>query len=412
MTLTSEGLPLAICLILALALGLASPAQAQHRPATLVSPPFVSSDDAPSLDEPAFLTKARQHAETGTFSGVLLARRGDEEVRFHAGIANAAWNVPMAPDARFEIYSVSKTVTAVAILASVERGRLALDRPFCEVVDFCPDAWESVTVRHLLTHRSGIPSVNASMTEAWTGDFVETLRAVVAESMVGEDGADDLALQTAPGEAYRYSNFGYRLLAATLEVAWSEPLSGVLDRLVFTPAGMEDALTAKGAQPEDFQLPMDMGPREASIRRQLLTKAGPLSAPRLVSGYDGSPETLIHVDVNGFTNAGASGVYATADDLAAFLEALFVEKTLLGPDMLEAMMTPAGDRDSGYGLGLNIRRTDDGLVLFHTGGINGFQIHAGYYPNTDGMVIYMSNHGFAPFPQITRAMEAWAMDAM
>jgi len=98
------------------------------------------------------------------------------------------------------------------------------------------------------------------------------------------------------------------------------------------------------------------------------------------------------------------------DDLVAFLEALFVDQTLLEPESLDAMMTPAGNRESGYGLGLNIRRTDDGIKLYHTGGINGFQIHAGYYPDTDGMVIYMSNHGFAPFPQITRAMETWAMD--
>ena len=384
---------LATCLFILMAGGFAGSAYAQ-------SPPATDSTDS----DPSFLTTAQEYAEDGIFSGVLLARRGDQEVRFHAGIAEASWDVPMDPDARFEIYSVSKTVTAVAVLESVERGVLALDQPFCDVVDFCPDAWAPVTVRHLLTHRSAIPAVSGSMTEAWTGDFVETLSVVLRES------SDDLALQTAPGASYRYSNFGYRLLAATLEVAWSEPLGEVLDRLVFTPAGMDDALMAEGAQPEDFQLPMDMGPREASIRRQLLTKAGPRAVPRLVSGYDGGPETLIHVDVNGFTNAGASGVYATADDMAAFLEALFVDQTLLEPESLDAMMTPAGNRESGYGLGLNIRRTDDGLKLFHTGGINGFQIHAGYYPDTDGMVIYMSNHGFAPFPQITRAMETWAMD--
>ena len=354
-------------------------------------------------DDPAFLQAAREYVEAGDFSGVLLARRGNETVRYHGGIANHAWNVPMTADARFELYSVSKTITAIAVLRSIEDGVLELDQPVCDILTFCPDSWSPVTVEHLLTHRSGLSSPG-SMSEVWTGDFLETMQVTFEES------DKDLSPSTQPGEKYAYSNFGYRLLAATLEAATSKPIQTLFDDLVFEPAGMNDALAARGAKTEDIRLLMDFGERGKEVRKRLIISAGPISVPRLVSGYDGNPETLIHVDVNGFTNLGASGVYATADDLQALLEALFVERSLLSDEMLEAMMTPAGEDDSGYGYGLMIQRSEGGVKLFHTGGINGFQIHAGYYPETDGMVLYMSNHGFAPFLDLIRQMEAWAMD--
>lgn len=351
---------------------------------------------------PEFLQLARSAAEEGRFSGVIVAMRGAETIRYHAGVADASWNVAMAPDARFELYSVSKTLAAVGVLESHERGVLDIDAPLSDAVAWWPDAWAGVTMRHLLAHRSGLPETGFS--DLWTGSLSGTVEAFLDVEPT------DISLISEPGAEFRYSNFAYAILAAALETIWERPYQDVLDALVLTPAGMTEAGSVRGAQANMFDLPMDFGPRGEGIRRQLLTSAGPLVVDRLVSGYDGAPDQLIHVDANAAASQGASGAYATAADMIRFLDALWVDQVLLEPDTLAMMRTPTSGGESGYGLGLNISVSEDGVRLFHTGGINGFQIHAGYYPDTDGAVIYMSNHGFAPFPQITSAMEAWVMD--
>ena len=118
-----------------------------------VTKPVVSHQDgtvAKLADE--FLSKRE-------FSGVVLMAR-DGRVLFEKayGLANRELTVPNKLETKFRLGSVTKQFTAMAVMILAERGKVRLTDPICEYVENCPKAWTAITVRHLLTHTSGIPS--------------------------------------------------------------------------------------------------------------------------------------------------------------------------------------------------------------------------------------------------------------
>ena len=99
-----------------------------------------------------------RHAITAS---VLVARDGALLVNRGYGLADADRRLPNTPRTRFRIGSITKQFTAAAILVLKERGRLSVQDPVCSYFSPCPQAWSQVTLEHLLTHTSGIPSYTA-----------------------------------------------------------------------------------------------------------------------------------------------------------------------------------------------------------------------------------------------------------
>lgn len=185
----------------------------------------------------ANLSNARSYLDGAAteegFSGVVLIGRG-EAVVFEAayGVADADLGIPMRTDYRLRIGSLTKPITASAVLVAVDRGLLALDQQVCGLLPSCPASWESVTVRHLLTHSSGIADHFGDLRAVPVTATVEELRRVLASLPPGE------ALQTAPGTEYAYSNFNYVLLGAALERVAGIPWETILRQWVFEPLGL------------------------------------------------------------------------------------------------------------------------------------------------------------------------------
>src|SRR5271170_1443069 len=93
------------------------------------------------------------------FSGtVLVAKNGVPVFRKAFGLANREWNIPNAPQTKFRIGSVTKGFTATAVLQLAEAGKLSVNDPVSKYIPKAPPAWNGITIRHLLTHTSGIPS--------------------------------------------------------------------------------------------------------------------------------------------------------------------------------------------------------------------------------------------------------------
>jgi CubicO group peptidase (beta-lactamase class C family) len=294
---------------------------------------------------------------------VLVAEKGEIIYSRAFGFADAARGERNAAGTRFVLASVSKPMTAVAILQLVEKGRLRLDD---RLVRYIPDfPYPDISIRNLLSHTSGLPN---------TEELFDPLVATAPERIITD--ADVVpALRTlgrrhfAAGEKFEYSNTNYNLLALLVERRSGEPFARYMARHVFRAAGMG----ATFVQPLAYH---------DAVAHQALEYEKPLFyGTRLVRVTD---DPGLHKWTANFIGlSGAGNVVGTAGDLLKFDQALYAG-TLLQRQSLEEMFTPirlndgtvpwqrAGIDEAAYGLGWYIfRNQDGGKVVFHSGGVPG-----------------------------------------
>ena len=145
------------------------------------------------------------------------------------GVASLEHNVPVTTDTVFEIGSVSKQMTAAGIMLLVEEGKVSLDEKISTYLPDTPDTWRDVTVRHLLTHSSGIKSYSsltgfALLERLKVADFIKLLA--------------PHPLEYIPGERNIYSNTGFTLLAYIIESTSGKPYIEFMRERIFRPLGM------------------------------------------------------------------------------------------------------------------------------------------------------------------------------
>jgi CubicO group peptidase (beta-lactamase class C family) len=297
---------------------------------------------------------AAQH-KLGRFMGAMLVAR-DGKILFENGYgwANAEWQVPNTARTKFRLGSVTKQFTAVAVLQLVEKGKIALDDPVSKYYAAAPEAWSKVTVFHLLTHTSGIPS--------YTGlpGFIQnkardplTPEAIVKLS-------HDLPLEFAPGEKFAYNNTGYVLLGYIIEKVSGMRYADYLRRNVFDPAGLADT--------------------GYDVSGEVLS--------RRASGYSGTVNALRNCKYLDMTLPFAAGaLYSTVEDLFRWDQALYSEK-LISAASREKMFTPFKNN---YGFGWAITKSDGRLQQAHGGGIFGFNTYVLRSPEDRIYVAVLSN---------------------
>jgi CubicO group peptidase (beta-lactamase class C family) len=268
-----------------------------------------------SVTSPAVLdARLDSLARTDAFAGVVLVGRGDRVMSRRAvGLADRERQVPMAPETRLNIGSITKAFTGVAILRLAQQGRLRLDEPIGKYIDGFPaDVASRVTIRQLLQHRSGM------------GDFFQSaqFRADPSQVRTLDDYlriARSTPLEFEPGARERYSNLGYVVLGAVVQKVSGKPWHEAVVEYVYRPAGM----TSSGVYDR--------------------TAAG------IAQGYVGTPPNLElnHATLPGLGSP-AGGTYATADDLRRFALALF-DHRLLDRAHTELWFNRFEDGRSGWG---------------------------------------------------------------
>src|SRR5262245_50979243 len=225
-------------------------------------------------------------------------------------------------DALYDIGSITKVMTATLVLQHVAQGDLGLDDPVADhVPEFRldpPEATRSVTVRHLLTHTSGIDRADGF---ADTGEGDDAVARYVAETIAGAP------LLHPPGERWTYCNAGYTILGRLVEVLDGRPWDDALSERIFAPAGMPATPIAR-LRPDQRT---STGHRYDPDRGEAVVE--PRRVPRSVGP--------------------AGNVPATAGDLVAFAEALTGGRgVLLDPDLAASMLEPqAKMRNGDQGLG-------------------------------------------------------------
>ncbi|SMF61381.1 serine hydrolase domain-containing protein [Allosphingosinicella indica] len=319
--------------------------------------------------------KARLTAECAadTFSGIVLVRAGGRDLFEHVcGKADIINGIANARETRFKIYSTSKFITALTVLKLVEDGRMRLDAPVTDYIADAPGEWRGVTIRMLLNHTSGIDDLTLPFIWHFRADHPSAMRGLLPALT-----AEQRALKSAPGTAFRYNNFGFELLADAAAKAGGQPFPALVEALVFQPAGM----------------------KSASIEAPLI-EAGhlvPVSAEGLAKGYNGDPGKLDQAINWGFVQQGAGAVHASVDDFVA-LDAALKAGRILGPAMLAEMTRAPVDADGktggqAFGLGVVVNVADGVTMYGHTGGTNGYISDFERYPDDDAMLIVLTNRG-------------------
>lgn len=177
-----------------------------------------------------------QYHDYRLFNGsALVAKDGEVIFRGGFGEADMSWEVPNETDTRFRIASVTKQFTAALILSLVQSGDLELDAPIVEYLpDYPPAQGARVTVHHLLSHTSGIPSYTSL-----PGFMSENIRdPYEPDSLLALFAEMDLLFD--PGTRWAYSNSGYILLGAIVEAVTGRPYAEAFRERILEPAGLED----------------------------------------------------------------------------------------------------------------------------------------------------------------------------
>ncbi|HYP07424.1 MAG TPA: serine hydrolase [Bryobacteraceae bacterium] len=308
------------------------------------------------------------------FMGAVLVARGNQVVFSKGyGSANLEWKIPNTPNTKFRLGSVTKQFTGAAILLLQERGKLSVEDPVKKHLPDAPDSWDKISIFHLLTHTSGIPSFTGFADYGKLRPFAATPAELVAKFR-------DKPLEFEPGEKWVYSNSGYVLLGHLIEKVSEASYEKFVTDNIFKPLGMNDSGYDSNA---------------AII-------------PRRASGYTPSPEGVRQAGFIHMTIPHAAGaLYSTTEDLLKWHQGLYGGK-LLQPASLQKMMKPF---KSDYALGIGVTTAGQHVTVSHGGGIEGFNTHLEYHPDEELTLVVLGNvNGSAP-SQIAKQLAAVAHGA-
>jgi CubicO group peptidase (beta-lactamase class C family) len=314
----------------------------------------------------------QSYAANRKFMGtVLVARDGQVIFSKGYGFANLEWKVPNTPDTKFRLGSVTKQFTAASILLLEERGKLSVTDPVKKYMPDAPDAWDQITIRHLLTHTSGIPNFTGFEDYRKLEPFAATPAQLVARFR-------DKPLDFKPGEKWSYSNSGYVLLGYLIEKITGGTYEKFVTENIFSPLGMKDT---------------GYDSNTAII-------------PHRADGYEAAPDGFRHAGFIHMSIPHAAGaLYSTTEDLLKWEQGLYGGK-LLQPASLQKMTTPFLDN---YAFGLTVETAGGHKRITHGGGIEGFNTELEYYPEDKLAVVVLKNvTGEVAAPEIANKLAAVA----
>jgi len=326
-------------------------------PAGLVEPPLTEKQAVEEIR--AVMAKVKQK---DWYSGTVLVARGAEVLLADfAGEATKAFHVPNNIDTKFNLGSMNKMFTSVAIARLVESGKLSFDDPIGKWVDetWLPkDVTGKITVRHLITHTSGLGSY---FNEAYQKSSRALFRALDDYKPLIKD--DKPAFT--PGERFQYSNTGMFLLGVVIEKVTGEDYFEHVRKAVYAPAGMTDS--------DSYE--MDYPVENLAIGY----------SPDLTSPYKWQNNLYKHVLKGG----PAGGGFSTVKDLHRFAQALLSGK-LVSRKMRELMWTDF--KGASYGYGFQVVQSPGGKAVGHGGGFPGINSQLDIYVDSGYIVAAMCNY--------------------
>jgi CubicO group peptidase (beta-lactamase class C family) len=319
------------------------------------------------------------------FSGVLLiAENGKPIYQKAVGYREFEHSIPLQTSDIFELASVTKQFTAMIIMLLKEKGKLGYDDLLEKYIDV---PYKGITIRHLLTHTSGLPDYQAVMDQYWdktkvagNEDCIEYLNKYAPPKLFE------------PGEKYTYSNTGYLLLASIAERVTGKDFIALSRKWIFRKLKMKSTdirtLEEKRATPNFALGHIYVTERNKYVRA------------------DSFPSSNYTIWLG--NRKGPGRISSTATDLIKWDKALYTEKLVKQSTLAEAF-TPMKLNDgsfSNYGFGWSLRIDSIvGKIVSHTGDNPGYKTQILRYIDKRKTVILLNNNSHSAFTPITRKVE-------
>ena len=302
---------------------------------------------------------------------VAIVRNGKISVLKSYGFANVEHNVPVKPETIFQSGSIGKQFTAAAVMILVQDGKIALDDKISKYFSNAPSTWSDITVRHLLTHTSGM------------GDYPPSIE--LRRDYTEDEYFDHFAktpLNFLPGTNWDYSNVGYVTLGLLIRKVTGKFYGDFLKERIFQPLGMT---TARVISESDI-------------------------VPNRASGYrlvDGALKNQQWVSPSTNTTADGS-LYLSILDLAKWDAALYTNQPLT-ESSLKQIWTPAqlsDGRQKAYGFGWHTHTIHNRRLVFHGGAWQGFKSFILRFPDDKLSILFFANSWETRELKLARALSS------
>ena len=308
-----------------------------------------------------FIPAESKNTDTTNVPGaaIMLIEDGTPINTYCTGYANLKTKELINSNTNFRLASLSKQFTAAAILILVQEGKLKLDNTLTSIFKKFPKYGEKITIRHLLTHTSGII------------DY-ESLIPVKAKKQLSDKDVLQMlskidSVYFLPGEQFKYSNSGYALLAMIIEEVSGQKYSSFLKSKIFTPLEMNSTI--------------------AYEKGKTIIKNRALGYSYNGTRYEKNDQSLTSAVL------GDGGIYSNLEDLYKWDQALYSE-SLLKKSLLDSAFSKASlnsGQKINYGFGWEIDDTDGMKILQHTGSTVGFANKIVRIPEKNTSLIILTN---------------------
>jgi D-alanyl-D-alanine carboxypeptidase len=281
------------------------------------------------------------------------------------GLASVELGTPVRTDTLFQMASITKSFTACAVMVMVQDGALSLDDKLSKHVEGTPETWKDITIRHLLSHTSGLPGG-----DPLPGETPLSCQEIMKASI-------DMKMNSPTGEKYLYSNLGLALAGLIIEKKTGKRWDLFLQDRLLKPAGMT---ATRCCNTTDI-------------------------IPHRAAGYHRNGKTLENAVV--FRRESPSGgLLSSVEDMARWEAALLGDK-ILSKESKDLLWTPAVLKNGTklhYGLGWMLGTYHGKKVIQHSGSRPGFITYFGRYPEDHLAVIVLTNLGEAKIVELAHAI--------
>lgn len=279
--------------------------------------------------------------------GVIANHKGSIVYQDTLGLANCEYNVPVQLDSVFNLASVSKQFTGMAILQLMERGELGAQDKLTKYIPELRTYADEVTIYQLAHHSAGLPDYNELLWQKARQNALHSDNAEVVRLLTQQE-----QLRFSPGSQFEYSNSNYVMLATIIERITGLSLRDYLKQYIFEVIGMENTTVFNEEQP---------------------------IVPNRAYGYDKSGEHFKCCYVDTFAT-GTTNVFSSLLDLKKWDDALYGTH-LLKEETKNALFNPGLDSSGnpftefwgGYSYGWMIQERCGARTIWHTGGDAGFR---------------------------------------
>ena len=326
-------------------------------------------------DLPSIINGILEDRQTNSQPGLTILVRKDGNIVYHdsKGLARTQGSRSIDLNTGFRIGSITKTFTALAIMQLVEQDLISLEDKLLSIVPELPDAFQNITIEHLLAHRAGLLDYIDDNTDLTSLDGLTTAQIL---DLIPISGLENLIFS--PGTSAEYSNTGYVFLALIIEKVSGMDYPTYMKTNLFDPIGMNNTFVLNENQ--------HFGDLNDNYALNFGTEIK-------VKGFN----SLIY---------GASGIVSSSNDLNLFVEAL-LGNNIIKEESLQTMLLPyssiswLGDYGLGWtlGTGTNYWHQEANLTdsndYWHIGGFDGYRSMLSINPDLNLEIVMLTNNGDA-----------------